>query len=574
MTVAFEAGYTLPVGDLPLNYARVLHDGVRFHPKTISATDAATNYPASAANIGDTVDRWRPFANEATDPSDFSMSTWTATNVTVGADGLTLTETTATGEHDISQAYTFTAVETVVAFKVERQTIPEIQVRANDGTTSFTCFFDLRDGTVGTAANCTGKIVETARNEYLALIYFTPLAAAGVIELLASNGSEVVSYTGVITNTIKVQSAYVHASAASLTYDLFAADEGNMMCIAAHNIWSSGATIVPQYLGDDVTNLLTYSEQFDNAAWIKQANVTITANAGLAPDGRLTADQHAISAASARLVSQTVAVSALTTYTFSIYVKRVSGSGNATLELFGDSSGSTTSVVAISDEWARYTVTKTTGVADTTLRCGFFPNASGDEVLIWGAQLQEGAESTSYIQTEAISVTSGWRNFSSWITATDNSPLMFIFSPVTSASWRIEVLAGVVPEIGVFRVGVGLQMERPFYGGHAPTPMNRMTEVNGNISGSGELLGRSRRRTILKSGYSWNHLTYDWVRANLDGKNGLIQSVETEALFVAWRPSETQDVDYVMRASAQAPQASGQRDLFSFSMSGEVYSYE
>lgn len=39
------------------------------------------------------------------------------------------------------------------------------------------------------------------------------------------------------------------------------------------------------------TNLLTYSEQFDNAAWIKYGAVTVTANAAIAPDGTMTADK-------------------------------------------------------------------------------------------------------------------------------------------------------------------------------------------------------------------------------------------------------------------------------------------
>jgi hypothetical protein len=45
-------------------------------------------------------------------------------------------------------------------------------------------------------------------------------------------------------------------------------------------------------------NLLTYSEQFDNAGWSK-SNTTITANATTAPDGTTTADKIAISAATA-----------------------------------------------------------------------------------------------------------------------------------------------------------------------------------------------------------------------------------------------------------------------------------
>ena len=160
------------------------------------------------------------------------------------------------------------------------------------------------------------------------------------------------------------------------------------------------------------------------------------------------------------------------------------------------------------------------------------------------------------------------------VSPTDDSPILFLFDPITSDEWRIQVSVGAVPEIGVFRIAKALQMERPFYGGFAPARMNRNAQVLGNMSGSGELLGRSRKRTTLSSSYSWQHLSYDWVRANLDGTSGLIQSAEIDPVFIAWRPSEVQDVDYVMRASTEAPSAMGLRDLFTFSMSGEAYAYE
>ena len=44
-------------------------------------------------------------------------------------------------------------------------------------------------------------------------------------------------------------------------------------------------------------NLLTYSEQFDNAVWIK-SNATVTANAVVAPDGTNTADNYVATAVS------------------------------------------------------------------------------------------------------------------------------------------------------------------------------------------------------------------------------------------------------------------------------------
>jgi hypothetical protein len=420
MTIAFAAGYALPAPDLPLKNARVLHKGVSFDPKTISATAELALYPASSANIGDTVDRWRPFENGIIDPSDLSTALWTETALTIGGDKQTLTETAANSQHDISQAYTFTAVEHVVAFKVLRQTMPEVQVRASDGTTSFTCFFDLRDGTLGTAANCVGQIKKLPSQEYLVEIFFTPLAATGVVELLGANGSEVVSYAGSTSNTIKVKEAYAHASSASLRYDLFSAQEGDMFAIAAHNLGS--------------------------------------------------------------------------------------GLGRVLLEHDANED----------DNW-------------TTLGT---------------------------------------------VTPTDNSPIMFIFVPVNSPRWRITVDRAVLPEIGVLRVGKALQMTQPFYSGHTPSRMDRNVQILGNLSGSGELLGRSRKRSTLNASYPFTHLKYDWVRSNLDGPDGLIQSVEVDSLFVAWRPADTQDVDYLMEAQATPPEPMGMRDFWSFSMSGSAHSYE
>lgn len=155
----------------------------------------------------------------------------------------------------------------------------------------------------------------------------------------------------------------------------------------------------------------------------------------------------------------------------------------------------------------------------------------------------------------------------------DDSPILFFFDPITSDKWRISV-SGTVPEIGVFRIARALQMERPFYAGFTPARMNRRVQVVGNISQSGELVGRTIKRSVLAAAYNWQYLSYDWVRANLDGPTALMQSIEVDPLFVAWRPSVTQDVDYVMRASVQPPEAMGTTNLWSFGLSGEAYSYE
>jgi hypothetical protein len=160
-------------------------------------------------------------------------------------------------------------------------------------------------------------------------------------------------------------------------------------------------------------------------------------------------------------------------------------------------------------------------------------------------------------------------------TPTDDSAIMFFFNSITSAKWRVTIDRGALPSVGVVWIGDPLTFERPFYSGFTPARMNRATDVIGNISRTGELIGRSVKRTILQEQFPWQNLSYDWVRANLDGRNGVIQSLEDSAAFMAWRPSEaTEDVSYLMRARADPPSPQGRRDLWSFSISAEVYAHE
>lgn len=240
MSVVFETGYTLPGSDQPLTHARILHKGGRIPMKSLVASDTAL-LAASVMDNALTHERWKPFANEAISPSDLSVD-WILTNLTLGSDNQTVTETTDNAEHRFIESLTYTANEYVFGARVKRNTCPEIRLLANDGGNNG-CFFDLRDGTVGTAVGCTGQIQDLGDGEYLCSIYWTALAAAGNYQVMLSNGSETTTYAGDTTTTLKLLEVSIHESIATVDFTPFFSEEADLFCLASHNLGTSGGRI-------------------------------------------------------------------------------------------------------------------------------------------------------------------------------------------------------------------------------------------------------------------------------------------------------------------------------------------
>jgi len=204
------------------------------------------------------------------------------------------------------------------------------------------------------------------------------------------------------------------------------------------------------------TNVLTYSAEFDNAAWSKN-ECTITANAIVAPDGTSAGDKIVESVNNTtHWVFVNPSYTSGTTYNASVYAKagertqihlQVGGTSafgaltNAIFDLstqtvVSSSNSPTTSITDVGNGWFRLTVSKTaTATASPQLQIGL---ASGNTstytgdgtsgAYIWGAQLEAGAFATSYIPTTAASATRNadaasmtGTNFSSWYNATEGT---------------------------------------------------------------------------------------------------------------------------------------------------------
>jgi hypothetical protein len=178
-------------------------------------------------------------------------------------------------------------------------------------------------------------------------------------------------------------------------------------------------------------NLLTYSEQFDNAAWVKQ-NGTITPNTIASPSGVSSADTFTDNSTNSLHGIVRFSQWSTTQQTFSIYVKPntltkffiANGStGNAvcfdltTLTVEGYTNGSgnlmiNPTITPMINGWIRLSATHT-ATASQTLSFGFYKvfNAtslgatvnyigSGETAYLWGAQLVEGSVAKDYQKTE------------------------------------------------------------------------------------------------------------------------------------------------------------------------------
>jgi hypothetical protein len=172
-------------------------------------------------------------------------------------------------------------------------------------------------------------------------------------------------------------------------------------------------------------NLLTWTQQFDNAAWTKTA-ATVAANSTVAPDGTSTADALLASAGTGLLPRVRATVPALASggvYTASIYVRastytffqiylnnQAAEWANFTLTGAGTAianGSSTADIQALSGGWYRVSMTYTAGGTDrdpffmmaasgTATRAQAWNPTGTETVFIWGAQYEVGSTATTY----------------------------------------------------------------------------------------------------------------------------------------------------------------------------------
>lgn len=382
--------------------------GATVTPNTTTAPDGTVTADTIAFGVGDY--RYNSFASTsgALTGRTFTFSCWVWTATAKATIGFRISGAT-TGTDQTVQSVSLTGTATRVS----------VTRTFTSADTSLICGFDNRVGIGGDGI--AGNVI----------------VWGGQLEERATATAYNVTTTSIVTNYIPV---LLTAPAGTARFD--------------------SNPVTGQSLGllieEPRTNLLTYSDQFNDTSWIKNA-CSISANQIVSPDGTASGDKLVENTTSAEHFIYKGRTGTNETLTLSVFAKagertniRMGFSNfvtEATAVIFNLSTGTqvsisssgtdytnvSASITAVGNGWYRCTFTATKNAVNTTNNPYIEPAVGtsfvylGDGfsgIYLWGAQLETGGFSTSYIATvaspqtrNADSAVMTGTNFSSWFNA-------------------------------------------------------------------------------------------------------------------------------------------------------------
>lgn len=382
---------------------------------------------------------------------------WTKGAVTITADNITAPDGTTTADrinvtvgtaaHAINNATPYTVTNGVnyrmIAF-VKAGTSPYVKLRSLSPTTA-NINVNLTTGLiVGTDVSVISSAIRSVGNGWYRIeMVYQQVGTSAYLLIYPTDSGYNTSWTAAGTETIYVWGMVFQLASSPSTYLQTTSAAATLAGVCPSG--TSQSLLDPSKcfpLSSFVTefeptpfinqNALTYSEQFDNAAWGKSAT-TVTANTTVAPDGATTGDSMIESATTAQhYISRSSPYGSAGVFRYSVYAKSASVGrylwmagglatgvfdlSNCTRTSYDGAGYVSSSITSLTGGWCNiqlvgssYTATMFFGITNNSADTGAIDSYAGDgtsNIILWGASSQLEANSPNYVPTTTAAVTS------------------------------------------------------------------------------------------------------------------------------------------------------------------------